>query len=491
MRKMNGNVILLLPVVLPLIAGLVTVFLKEEKQRNLWVFIVMAAEAGLVWALAFGDYTLEVWRFTERLSIVYHTDGLAKFFACLISTVWLLAAVFSMEYMKHEHKPARFFMFYTLSLGALMSLCFSANMMTMYLSYEYMTILTLPLVIHTGTPEAVRAGMKYLGYSIFGAGLGLMGFFFLNTYCVTTEFMPGGTLDLSFINGRENMMLAVFFLMSIGFGCKAGMFPLHAWLPTAHPVAPSPASAVLSGIITKAGVIAIIRVTFYLFGADFLRGTWAQAALMTLAMITVFMGSMLAYKEKLLKKRLAYSTVSQVSYVLFGLMMLSPVGFMGALLQVVFHAVAKNILFLSAGAIIYKTEKTYVYQYKGLGKEMPVVMWCFAIASLSLVGIPPVSGFVSKWYLAQGGLSSVFPTLGVTGVAVLMVSALLTAGYLLPIVVDAFFPGRDFDYASLRKKEPNFLMTVPLALFSIAAVAFGVMPGRLMDIIANISGMIF
>ncbi len=286
-------------------------------------------------------------------------------------------------------------------------------------------------------------------------------------------------------------MLAVFFLMSIGFGCKAGMFPLHAWLPTAHPVAPSPASAVLSGIITKAGIIAVIRVTFYLFGADFLRGTWAQAALLTLAIITVFMGSMLAYKEKLLKKRLAYSTVSQVSYVLFGLMLLSPVGFMGALLQVLFHATAKNILFLSAGAIIYKTEKTYVYQYKGLGKEMPVVMWCFAIASLSLIGIPAVSGFVSKWYLAQGGLSSVFGTLGIVGVAVLMVSALLTAGYLLPIVVDAFFPGRDFDYASLRKKEPNFLMTVPLVLFSIAAVVLGIMPGRLMDIIANISGMIF
>lgn len=247
----------------------------------------------------------------------------------------------------------------------------------------------------------------------------------------------------------------------------------------------------LSGIITKAGIIAVIRVTFYLFGADFLRGTWAQAALLTLAIITVFMGSMLAYKEKLLKKRLAYSTVSQVSYVLFGLMLLSPVGFMGALLQVLFHATAKNILFLSAGAIIYKTEKTYVYQYKGLGKEMPVVMWCFAIASLSLIGIPPVSGFVSKWYLAQGGLSSVFGTLGIVGVAVLMVSALLTAGYLLPIVVDAFFPGRDFDYASLRKKEPNFLMTVPLVLFSIAAVVLGIMPGRLMDIIANISGMIF
>ncbi len=141
---MNGNMILLLPMILPLIAGLITGFLKEEKQCNLWVFIVMAVEAGLVWMLAFGDYTLEVWRFTDRLVIAYHTDGLAKFFACLISTVWLLAAVFSMEYMKHEHKPARFFMFYILSLGALMSLCFSANMMTMYLSYEYMTVLTLP-----------------------------------------------------------------------------------------------------------------------------------------------------------------------------------------------------------------------------------------------------------------------------------------------------------------------------------------------------------
>lgn len=488
---MNGNMILLLPMVLPLIAGLVTGFLKEEKQRNLWVFIVMAVETGLVWLLAFGDYSLEVWRFTDRLSIAYHTDGLAKLFACLISTIWLLAAVFAMEYMKHEHKPARFFMFYTLSLGALMSLCYSANMMTLYLSYEYMTILTVPLVIHTGTPEAVRAGMKYLGYSIFGAGLGLMGFFFLNTYCVTTDFVPGGTLDMAFVSGRENMLLIVFFLMSVGFGCKAGMFPLHAWLPTAHPVAPSPASAVLSGIITKAGVIAIIRVTFYLFGVDFLRGTWAQAALMTLAIITVFMGSMLAYKEKLLKKRLAYSTVSQVSYVLFGLMLFSPVGFMGALLQVVFHAVAKNILFLSAGAIIYKTEKTYVTQYRGLGKEMPIVMWCFAIASLSLIGIPPVSGFVSKWYLAQGGLSAAFASLGITGVAILMVSALLTAGYLLPIVTDAFFPGKDFDYASLRKKEPNYLMTVPLVLLSVAAVVFGVLPGGLMDMIANISGTIF
>jgi multicomponent Na+:H+ antiporter subunit D len=348
------------------------------------------------------------------------------------------------------------------------------------------------LVIHTQTKEAISAGIKYLGYSVFGAGLALIGFFFLNTYCTTTEFVGGGTLDMTMVAGSENLLLWVYFIMMIGFGCKAGMLPLHAWLPTAHPVAPSPASAVLSGIITKGGVLAIIRTTYYLFGVDFLKGTWVQQVLLILAMATVFMGSMLAYKEKLLKKRLAYSTVSQVSYVLFGLMLMSPIGFVGALMQVVFHAIAKNTLFLSAGAIIYKTGKTYVQQLKGMGKQMPIVMWCFTIASLSLVGIPPTSGFVSKWYLAQGGLTEpTFAATGIAGVAILLISALLTAGYLLPIVLESFFPGDDFDYSTLEKKEPNSLMTVPLIIFSAGAVILGMFSGSLMNIIIEISGAIF
>ena len=201
---MNGSVLLLLPMILPFIFGLIIGFQKEEKQRNILVFIAMAVEAALVWYLCSGEMqTFVLWRISDRLALVYKTDGLARFFACLISTIWLIAAVFSMEYMKHEHKPARFFMFYTFSLAALMSLCFSENMMTMYLSYEFMTILTAPLVIHTGTPEATRAGLKYLGYSFFGAGLGLMGFFFLNTYCRTTIFMPGGTLDMAMVQGMK------------------------------------------------------------------------------------------------------------------------------------------------------------------------------------------------------------------------------------------------------------------------------------------------
>ena len=488
---MSGNMILLLPMILPFIFGLIIGFQKEEKQRNILVLIAMAIEAALVWYLCMGDHSAVLWTLTDRLSIAYHTDGLAKFFACLISTIWLIAAIFSMEYMKHEQKPERFFMFYTFSLAALMGLCFAENMMTLYLSYEFMTILTVPLVIHTGTPEATAAGMKYLGYSIFGAGLGLMGFFFLNTYCDTMTFMPGGTLNLELVAGKENLLLLVFFLMALGFGCKAGMFPLHAWLPTAHPVAPSPASAVLSAIITKGGVLAIIRVTYYLFGADFLRGTWAQTAVLMLSVITIFMGSMLAYKEKLLKRRLAYSTVSNVSYVVFGLMLLCPAGFMGALLQVVFHAVAKNTLFLCAGAIIYKTHKTFVHELVGIGKEMPIVMWTFALAALSLIGIPPTAGFVSKWYLAQGGLLPEMGTVGTVGVVMLMVSALLTAGYLMSIVMKAFFPGREFDYGALKSKEPNALMTVPLVLLAIAVVGCGILPTPLMDLIGSISGMIF
>ena len=488
---MSGNTILLLPMILPFIFGLIIGFQKEEKQRNILVLIAMVIEAALVWYLCMGEHSAVLWVLTDRLSIAYHTDGLAKFFACLISTIWLIAAIFSMEYMKHEQKPERFFMFYTFSLAALMGLCFAENMMTLYLSYEFMTILTVPLVIHTGTPEATAAGMKYLGYSIFGAGLGLMGFFFLNTYCDTTTFMPGGTLNPELVAGKENLLLLVFFLMALGFGCKAGMFPLHAWLPTAHPVAPSPASAVLSGIITKGGVLAIIRVTYYLFGADFLRGTWAQTAVLMLSVITIFMGSMLAYKEKLLKRRLAYSTVSNVSYVVFGLMLLCPAGFMGALLQVVFHAVAKNILFLCAGAIIYKTHKTFVHELVGIGKEMPIVMWTFALAALSLIGIPPTAGFVSKWYLAQGGLLPEMGMVGMVGVVMLMVSALLTAGYLMSIVMKAFFPGREFDYGALKSKEPNAWMTAPLVLLAIAVVGCGILPTPLMDLIGSISGMIF
>ncbi len=485
---MHGNGLLLFPILFPMLMGLLIGTQKQERRRNGFVLLTVCVEFLVVLYLCFGEYALTVWQMTDKLDLAYHTDDMAKFFAVLISGIWILAAIFSFSYMKHEQNPERFFLFYTMTLGALMSLCFSNNMMTLYLSYEYMTLLTFPLVIHTKSVDAVRAGMKYLGYSIFGAGLGLLGFFFLNSYCITTSFIPGGSLNGLAVAGNEMTLLVVYLLMMIGFGCKAGMFPLQAWLPTAHPVAPSPASAVLSGIITKGGVIAILRVTFYLVGADFVRGTWVQTTLLVLSTLTIFMGSMLAYKERLLKKRLAYSTVSQVSYVLFGIFLLHPIGFLGALLQVVYHAIAKNILFFCAGAMIFRTEKTVVTEYSGLGKKMPVTMTAFTIASLSLIGIPPVAGFVSKWYLAECGLLPISGSIGVVGVVILMVSALLTAGYLLPIVLDAFFKKAEaFDTV----KEASYCMTIPLVLLSVVLVLGGIFPFFFIQYIGGISGVLF
>ncbi len=486
-----GNKMLLFPVMFPIIAAMFFLFLKKEKQQRIYIFFSMILETISVIFLCMTDTEpLQFWQIDKNINIMFQIDGLSCFFASLISVIWLLATVFSLEYMKHEENTKRFFFFFIMTLGVLIGLSFSGNFMTLYLFYEMMTLLTLPFVIHSGTTQAMQAGYKYLGYSIFGAGLSLAGFFFLSQYCQGTAFTAGGTLHMQSVTGKETLLLIVFLLMMIGFGCKAGMWPLHGWLATAHPVAPSPASAVLSGIITKCGVLAIIRVCYYLFGVEFVKGTWAQQMILCFCIFTIFMGSMLAYKEKLLKKRFAYSTVSQVSYILFGLMLFSPISFCGALLQIVFHAVTKNILFFTAGAIIYKTGKEYVWQLKGMGKQMPVVMICFTIASLSLIGIPPTSGFVSKWFLAEGALSSEYEILGMAGVVILMISALLTAGYLLPIVSDGFFTKKG-EFVLKEKKEPCFLMTVPLCILSAVAVILGMFPNGLLSSITKISNTLF
>jgi len=274
-------------------------------------------------------------------------------------------------------------------------------------------------------------------------------------------------------------------LAVIGFGCKCGMFPLHAWLPAAHPQAPAPASSVLSGLITKAGVIAVIRIVYFTVGRDNLRGTAAQTVLLALAVVTIFMGSMLAYKEKLLKKRLAYSTVSQVSYVIFGLMLLNEAGVTGALLQVVFHALAKNVLFLTAGAFIYKTGRTMVADLYAMGKAMPKTFVCFTVAGLSLVGVPLTAGFVSKWYLAMGALQTGSGLMGFVGISVVMVSALLTAGYLVSVTAKVFFAKRSDEVQ--QSFEPNSYMLAPLAVLTAFIVIFGVFPAPVISFVSQIA----
>lgn len=331
------------------------------------------------------------------------------------------------------------------------------------------------------------AALKYLFYSMCGAYLGLFGIFFLYRYCDSLTFTAGGTLNTAAALGHQGILLAAVFCMLIGFGAKAGMFPLHAWLPAAHPVAPSPASAVLSGIIVKSGVLAVIRVVYYIVGPGFLRGTWVQTAWMTLALMTVFMGSLLAFREPVLKKRLAYSTVSQVSYILFGLSLLSPDGLTGALLHTVFHAFIKSALFLTAGIFIFQCGKTRVEELTGIGRQMPKTMMCYTFASLALIGIPPASGFISKWYLAQGALGADVGVFGWLGPVVLLVSALLTAGYLLPLTMQGFFPGEKFEQNTAEKQEPPMGMLLVLIVLAALSVLPGIFPDPLISCISRIA----
>ena len=522
--------LILIPIFLPVIAGatlIVSSFLshlknlqdlkdaqdavdsvgKQKRQlKGVYTFFMTILSVSVIAALYLAwsdDRSLTLFTLVEGIPVFFQIDDVGRLFVTVVSVIWLLTGVYSLVYMRHEGEEKRYFGFYLLLYGVLVGLDFSGNLVTMYLFYELMTLVSFPLVLHNGTKEAIMAALKYLFYSMCGAYAGLFGIYFLYRFSDSLLFTVGGTLGVG-AQGHEGILLIAVFAMLVGFGAKAGMLPLHAWLPAAHPVAPSPASAVLSGIIVKSGVLAVIRVVYYIVGPGFIRGTWVQYTWMSLALITVFMGSLLAFREKVFKKRLAYSTVSQVSYILFGLSLLSPMGFEGALLHVVGHAVIKSGLFLTAGVFLYQFGYTQVDQLTGMGKKMPVTMWCYTLFSLGLVGIPPTVGFISKWYLAEGALmlgnvfgvppvvSSqwVIEDIGVfswLGSVVLLLSALMTAGYLLPIAMRGFFPGEDTDEKDLKRREPSFCMLLPLVLLAVLTLLLGIWPGPLEAFVREIA----
>ena len=465
---------------------------SADQRRRLSVIVMTVLSVSAVTAMLLawtGDRSLTLFRLVEDIPVMFRVDSLGKLLVTIISVIWLAAGIYSLKYMDHEGDEKRYFGFYLLLYGVLVAQDFAGNLITMYLFYELVTVVSFPLVLHNNSRESIMAALKYLFYSICGAYGGLFGIFFLYRYSPSLTFQAGGVLGTAG-QGHEGILLIAVFAMLVGFGAKAGMLPLHAWLPAAHPVAPSPASAVLSGIIVKAGVLAVIRVIYYVVGPGFIRGTWVQYAWMTLSLLTVFMGSLLAYREKVFKKRLAYSTVSQVSYILFGLSLLTPVGFTGALLHVAAHAVIKCGLFLTAGVFLYHFGYNRVEQLIGMGKKMPAVMWCYTIFSLGLIGIPPTAGFISKWYLAQGSLQSDTGVFSWLGPVVLLISALLTAGYLLPITMKGFFPGEEADNLDLKRKEPSPCMLLPLIFLAAATLLLGLLPGLLIEYASEIAGAV-
>lgn len=492
--------LILLPIFLPSLAGIVLLASSfyehikygqtdEKKRKSVHLFsgaVLAVSAAAALWIAWRGTGSVTLFYLMEDIPVFFQVDALGSVFASFMSIVWVLVAVYSFVYMEHEGNEKRFFGVYLLVYGVLIALDFAGNLVTLYLFYELMTLTSMPMVLHNGSKASIMAALKYLFYSMCGAYLGLFGIFFLYKYCGTLSFVAGGSLNLALAAGNEGILLIAVFAMLIGFGAKAGMFPLHAWLPAAHPVAPSPASAVLSGIIVKAGVLAVIRVVYYTVGADLLRGTWVQAVWMALTLLTVFMGSLLAFREPVFKKRLAYSTVSQISYILFGLSLLTPVAVTGALLHTVFHAFIKCALFLTAGIFIFQCGKSRVEELDGIGKRMPGTLWCYTFASLALIGIPPASGFISKWYLAQGALKAGVGIFGWLGPVVLLISALLTAGYLLPVTMKGFFPGHG-EAVSAEKQEAKPGMLFPLAVLAAAAVLLGVFPNPLIQYVSRIA----
>lgn len=486
-----NRMILLIVTVLPMLGGALLPLMRFRSRRGkcLYAGLLLAVEAILVTlVVVLPTEELHLFSMTEKLSVSLRADSVGKVFLCVSSYGYLLAGIFAFRYLEHAEKEGTFpenmfWSFYLLSLGALVGMDLSENLITMYFFFELVTLLSMPLVLFERTEESVSAAMKYLFYSIAGAFLALGCIFFLSRYSVSLDFLPGGQLDPALTSGHEGLLRTVIFLGIVGLGAKAGMYPLHGWLPTAHPVAPAPASAVLSGVITKAGVLAIIRVLYFSVGTEFLRGTWVQIALISLALLTVFMGSMMAFREKVFKKRLAYSSVSQISYVLTGLFLFNATASAGALMQVLFHATVKICLFLTAGSLIHNTGYHNVDEFRGLGKYLPKTLASFTLASLSLIGIPPFAGFVSKWYLAEGALSSELPVLNWLVPVVLLVSALLTAGYLLPVSVSAFFPGKSFSDPVTReqtecyRREGGAAMIVPLIVLAVMSLLLGLFGG--------------
>lgn len=486
---------MVIAVLLPMFGG-VLIPLLPFRKRNVMAFyieIIVLITSALTFLLMLhpSEKAFVLFRFTGQLSISLKLDAAGSVFAVILAFLWPFATLYSFEYMKHEEHEKIFFMFYTVTYGVTLGIAMAEDIVTMYFFYEMLTMVTLPLVLHTLSREAVLASRTYLYYSLGGAAFAFIGMIFILIYGETSNFTPGGVLDVAALGEKADLLLFVYVLCFCGFSVKAAMCPFCAWLPKAG-VAPTPVTALLHAVaVVKAGAFATMRITYFSFGTELLRGTWAQDLVMALTIFTIVFGCSRALKETHLKRRLAWSTVSNLSYILFGIVLMTPLGLTGAFSHMICHAVMKICSFFCAGAIIYKTGRTYIHQLDGLGRKMPKVFMIFTVSSFALMGVPGLCGFISKWNLAKGAVESRNP-LAYVGLGAILISALLTAIYMLTIVVRAFFPGKDFDYGTVSDaKDPNWMMILPLTVFVILMFLIGLHPQFLNDALRQIVAAVF
>lgn len=455
----------------------------SQNERESITFAAAAIKAVCVFSmvpavLAGESFEITLFHLVDGIDLAFKADSLGMVFACVASGLWILTSVYSVGYMrghKEQHQTG-YFAAFAMCLSGAIGICFAANLMTFFVFYEILTVATYPLVVHYRDEKGIKAGRKYLIYTLTSGQIFFAGIVYIYVKCGTLDFVPGG-----FIQGHISPSVAafVFVLLILGGAVKAGVMPLHSWLPAAM-VAPTPVSALLHAVaVVKAGAFCVIRIVGYTFGPELMKECGAADIMCWFAVATILLSSLIAIRKDNLKARLAFSTVGQLSYIVLGACILMPVSMSGAIYHIVAHAFMKITLFMCAGAIFVTTHKSEISQMRGLGRRMPVTMAAFAVGSLGIAGLPFMVGFVSKMGILQGAAQAGKPLF----IATLIASALLSLTYLIPVVYIAFASKniaedlKPWHEESLGLSgEASKPMLIPLVITAIISIILGIMP---------------
>ncbi len=463
--NMSSENLIILSLVLPLIASFLIILADKKPNLREAITLITATAVGLM-VITLGMRVLNgeqpqlfITEVMPGISINFVIEPLGMLFALVAGTLWLVTSIYAIGYMRghHEKNQTRFYAAFAIAISSALAAAYSGNMFTLFLCYEVLTVSTYPLVTHAGTEEARKSGRVYLGI-LLGTSIGLQLLAILITYSVTgtLDFKEGGILAGK-LDPTYAWMLYALFVFGVG---KAAVMPFHKWLPAAM-VAPTPVSALLHAVaVVKAGVFTILKVTIYIFGADFITESGASEWLVWFAAVTILLASLIAMTKDNLKARLAYSTISQLSYIVLGALIATKLSILGATMHITMHAFAKITLFFAAGAILVAAHKSEISQMKGLGKAMPITFTAFTIGTLSIIGLPPFGGMWSKWYLALGTVQAGEWAL----LAVFMISSLLNIAYLLPISIRAFFskPEEGTEYTEIKEAPLPILIAISI-----------------------------
>lgn len=460
-----------------LLPGILIFFLPEERHRARTTLNLAAAFTKLVLTAVMVRGVYAGHRYETRLpflpgaDLLLRADPFGLLFVTLSAVLWLATTVYAVGYLEGSPHRSRFFGFFSLCVASTMGIALAGNLLTFFVFYEMLTLSTYPLVIHRGTPEALRAGDVYLRYTVGGGAMVLAGVALLYTLSGSLEFTEGGALSPLAAEHRTALILA-FVLLVTGLSVKAALVPLHGWLPVAM-VAPAPVSALLHAVaVVKAGAFGITRVVYDVYGVRLAHDLGVTRPLAFVAAVTMLYGSVRALAQKDLKRRLAYSTISQVAYIVLGVAMFGTLSTIGGVVHLVHQGLMKITLFFCAGNLAEELRLHRVDELHGVGRRMPLTMGAFTIAALGMIGVPPTAGWITKWYLGLGALEADEPWV----IGVLVASTLLNAAYFLPIVYAAWFATPVALFAERRGRAevglPLLLPTIATAALSLGAGLF-------------------